>query len=303
MVLLALLGWLTFMVITPLLAWKNVSKVEWEPATAIPDTPGTNYLMVGSDSRAGLSKAERAEYHTGDAGSQLSDTIMLLHTGSGPNLLLSFTRDTVVDIPGCGSGKINSAYSCGGAPKLTQTVEQLTGIHVDHYVEIGMGGVAGIVDAVGGIEICPKTNMNDPLAGLNIKKGCQTVDGKTALAYSRSRHVNPLSDLGRVQQQREVVAAVGDKVLSPWTFINPVRWWRLNHAVPQFFAFGEGTGPVSAGRWALAMAKTPKSCTIPLANGSAAIDPQRSAELFGLIAADKTDDIPKRLCTATGLAP
>ena len=72
-----------------------------------------------------------------------------------------------------------------------KTIEQNTGIRIDDYVEIGMGGVVGIVDAVGGIEICPKDNMKDKLAGLNIKKGCQEVDGKTALAYARSRHARP----------------------------------------------------------------------------------------------------------------
>ena len=82
---------------------------------------------------------------------------MLLHTGSGPNLLLSMPRDSIVDIPGHAHGKINAAYAFGGPELLVQTIEQNTGVRIDDYVEIGMGGVAGIVDAVGGIEVCPKT--------------------------------------------------------------------------------------------------------------------------------------------------
>ena len=169
---------------------------------------------------------------------------MLLHTGSGPNLLLSIPRDSIVDIPGHPSGKINAAYAFGGPELLVQTIEQNTGVRIDDYVEIGMGGVAGIVDAVGGIEVCPKTNMKDKLAGLDIKKGCQEVDGATALAYARSRHTSGIGDIDRVRRQREVVSAVGSEVLSPWTVINPVRYWRLNNAIPDFFTFGEGMGPV-----------------------------------------------------------
>ena len=135
---------------------------------------------------------------------------MLLHTGSGPNLLLSIPRDSIVDIPGHGpAARSTPPTPIGGPELLVQTIEQNTGIRIDDYVEIGMGGVAGIVDAVGGIEVCPKTNMKDKLAGLDIKKGCQEVDGATALAYARSRHTSGIGDIDRVRRQREVVSAVG----------------------------------------------------------------------------------------------
>ena len=156
-VFLVLLLWLAYLVIVPVMAWREVDKVDWEPDGARPDDqPGTTYLLVGSDSRAGLSKEERKELNTGNAGGGRTDTIMLLHTGSGPNLLLSIPRDSIVDIPGHGTTKINAAYAFGGAPLLVETIEQNTGIRIDDYVEIGMGGVAGLVDAVGGIEVCPK---------------------------------------------------------------------------------------------------------------------------------------------------
>src|SRR5690606_22638907 len=133
----------------------------------------TNYLLVGSDSRGDLSPEERKELGTGDATSKLTDTIMVLHTGSGPDLLMSIPRDSWVDIPGHGRSKINSAYGKGGPPLVVATVEQNTGLRVDHYVEIGLGGLVNMVDAVGGIEICPKTAMKDKDANLEIEAGCQ----------------------------------------------------------------------------------------------------------------------------------
>jgi LCP family protein required for cell wall assembly len=300
-----LLLWLIYLVAVPIVAWNKVDKVAWEPGGDRPaDQPGTTYLMVGSDSREGLSKAERKELATGNAGGGRTDTIMLLHTGSGPNLLLSIPRDSIVDIPGHGTTKINAAYALGGPELLTETVEQNTGVRVDDYIEIGMGGVAGLVDAVGGIEVCPKSKMKDKLAGLDIKKGCQEVDGTTALAYARSRHTSGIGDIDRVRRQREVVAAVGSKVLSPWTVINPVRWWRLNNAIPDFFTFGEGMGPVRTGMWATAMTRVNGSegltCVVPIQDLAVNWDPERAPQMFETIIKDETDTIDDELCSPTG---
>ena len=303
LVLLLLVLWLVFLVAVPLFTWSKVDKVAYEPSGERPsEQPGTTYLLVGSDSRAGLSKAERRRLHTGDEKSELTDTILLLHTGEGPTTLVSIPRDSPLDIPGHGVSKVNSAFSKGGTPLLVQTLEKATGVRIDGYVEIGFGGLVGVVDAVGGIEVCPKRRIRDKPSGLNIKKGCQEVDGATALAYARARKYSPISDLARVQQQREVIAAVGEKVLSPWSVINPVRYWKLNAAVPDFFRFGEGMGPYDAAQWALAMTDTPKSCTVPLASADATWDTKRARKLFDTVAEDRTDDITADLCTATGLA-
>jgi LCP family protein required for cell wall assembly len=303
---LILLLWLAYLVIVPIVAWNKVDKVDWEPEGDRPsDQPGTTYLLVGSDSREDLSKEQRKELSTGDASGGRTDTIMLLHTGSGPNLLLSIPRDSLVAIPGYdGERKINAAYAYGKAPLLVQTIEQNTGIRIDDYVEIGMGGVAGIVDAVGGIEVCPKTNMKDKLAGLDIKKGCQEVDGTTALAYARSRHTSGIGDIDRVRRQREVVSAVGSKVLSPWTVINPVRYWKLNNAIPDFFTFGDGMGPLRGSMWATAMTRVDGddglTCVVPLQDLAVHWDPEKAAEMFTAIIEDKTDIIDKDLCSSTG---
>jgi LCP family protein required for cell wall assembly len=304
-VLLLVLLWLVYLVVVPFVAWQRVDKVAWEPDGDRPgDQPGTTYLLVGSDSRANLSEEERKDLHTGNAGGGRTDTIMLLHTGSGPNLLLSIPRDSIVPIPGHDSTKINAAYAFGGPKLLVQTVEQDTGIRVDDYIEIGMGGVAGIVDAVGGIEVCPKTNMDDKLAGLHIKKGCQDVDGTTALAYARSRHTSGIGDIDRVRRQREVVSAVGHKVVSAWTVVNPVRYWRLNNAIPDFFTFGDGMGPIRGGLWATAMTRVNGdqglTCVVPLQDLAVHWDPDKSKEMFQKIIEDDTGSIGKDLCSDTG---
>ena len=140
---------------------------------------------------------------------------MLLHTGDGPSMLLSIPRDSLVEVPGNGRSKINSAFAIGGPRLLVQTIEQNTGIRIDHYIEIGFGGFVNMVDAVGGITICPETAMNDPQAELKISEGCQEADGKTALGYARSRKTQSLGDIDRARAQREVVAAVAETVGGP----------------------------------------------------------------------------------------
>ena len=271
-----------------------------------PSRTGTTYLVVGSDSREGLSKAERRELGTGSAAGRRTDTIMLLHTGSGPNLLMSLPRDSLVEIPGHGRTKINAAFAYGGPRLLVRTIEDNTGIRIDHYVEIGFGGFVGIVDAVGGIEICPTTDMNDPLANLDIKKGCQQADGVTALGYARSRHSDPqYGDITRAEHQREVVSAVGDRAVSPWSVLNPVRYFRLNTAAAESLTVDEDTGPFDMARFALGMTRVSGdaglTCTVPIINLSVEWDPDRSARMFQHIIDDDTDAIGRDLCTPKGL--
>lgn len=285
--------WLVFLVVTPFWAWKQVSKVDDSPTGKRPaDQPGTTYLLVGSDARSSKLKGSR------------TDSIMILHTGSGPNLLMSIPRDSLVPIPGHGTTKINAAFAYGGPRLLVRTIEKDTGIRIDHYAEIGFGGFKDVVDAVGGITICPTQNMKDPLAHLNVKKGCQEVDGTTALAYSRSRHVSGLGDIDRAKHQREVVAAIGKKALSPWSFLNPFRYWRLNFSAADSIRVGTDTGPVATARMFLAMTRvngtSGLTCGVPISNLNVDWDPQRSKQMFAKIIADKTDEIGS-LCTPSGL--
>ncbi len=306
-ILYALLAWLAYLVLVPVIAWNTVTEVDAEPDAARPDEqPGTNFLLVGSDSRAGLTPAERRRLGTGNPTSKLADTIKLLHVGSGPDLLLSFPRDSIVEVPGRGTTKINSSYA-GGPKLLVRTIEQNTGIRVDHYVEIGMGGVVNVVDAVGGIEICPQQAIKDPLANLDVKKGCQEADGPTALGYVRSRKTYATGDVQRGQAQSEVISAVGGKVVSPWTVLNPFRYWSLWFEGAESLKVSEGTSAFSMGRFALGMRGAAGgdglTCTVPIADLAVNWDQERSSRMFDLVIGDQTDEIPDALCTPSGLPP
>jgi LCP family protein required for cell wall assembly len=298
--------WLVFLVAVPLVAWSRIEKVDASPSGDRPESqPGTTYLLVGSDSREGLTRKQQLQYGTGKGEGRRTDTIMLLHTGSGPNMLMSIPRDSIVDVPGHGTTKINAAFAFGGPKLLVQTIEQETGIRVDDYIEIGFAGFVDVVDAVGGIEICPKQAMKDKQANLDIDKGCQEADGKVALGYARSRKTSGLGDIARAQHQREVVSAVGSEAASPWSVINPVRYYRLAMAGSDSLIVGEDTGMISTMRFAWAMTrvngKSGLTCGVPISDLAVHWDRDRARRMFRLIKEDRTDDISKRLCKASGL--
>ncbi|MET1006118.1 MAG: LCP family protein, partial [Propionibacteriaceae bacterium] len=177
------------LVAIPVYAWSQVNRVDEAPSGDRPDKqPGTTYLLVGSDSREGLTKEERKKLGTGSTGGQRTDTIMIMYVPPGGKpALISIPRDSFRPIPGHGSNKINAAFSFGGAPLLVETVEQSTGLRIDNYVEIGFGGFVNIIEAVGGIEMCLPKAIKDKNSHLNLPKGCQTLDGTTALGYVRMR--------------------------------------------------------------------------------------------------------------------
>jgi LCP family protein required for cell wall assembly len=298
--------WLVFLIAVPIWTWQNIAKVDADPGGDRPaDTSGTTYLLVGSDSREGLSAEDKADLGTGSASGQRTDTIILLHEpdGDGPRVLLSIPRDSFVDIPGHGGNKINAAYAFGGPDLLVETIEQATDIHIDDYIEVGFAGFVDIVDAVGGIEICPKTAIDDPKAGnLKLEKGCQDVDGHTALGYSRSRAF-PNGDITRALHQREVISAVGSKAASWQTVVFPWRYLAVNRAAADTLRVGENVGPVDLARFAWAMAHSSgpdaKRCVVPYSDlgastsaGSAVIWDEAKAEaLFAAIRQDDTADI------------
>ncbi|WP_442941902.1 LCP family glycopolymer transferase [Nocardia sp. NBC_00416] len=192
------------------------------------NTAGTNWLLVGSDSRAGLSDEQAEGLATGgEVGDPRTDTIILVHVPpSGRTTLVSLPRDSYVDIPGYGQDKLNAAFAFGGAPLLTQTVETATGLRIDHYGEIGFAGFAGVVDALGGIDVCVPQAINDPLAGIDIPAGCQELNGPEALGFVRSR-ATALADIDRMNNQRLFLSALLEKATSPTTLANPFALWPM----------------------------------------------------------------------------
>ena len=206
------------------------SSLQRIPALAdYPERPvaaqGTTWLLVGSDSRAGLTPEQQAELTTGgDLGNGRTDTILLVHIpgigSSTPTTMVSIPRDSYVPIPGYGSDKINAAFALGGAPLLAQTVEQATGVRLDHYAEIGFDGFAVLVDAVGGVTMCPTEPISDPLAGIDLPAGCQRLDGRSALGYVRTR-ATPRADLDRMTNQRQFMSAMLHRAASPAVAAQP----------------------------------------------------------------------------------
>jgi LCP family protein required for cell wall assembly len=185
---------------------------------------GTNYLIVGSDSRANVTKEGDAGFNGSKVDGQRSDTLMVLHLEGGKVKMLSIPRDLYVPIAGTGgSQKINAAYN-GGPTRLVDTITQgPLGIPIDRYMEVDFVSFAGLVDALGGVTITIDHPAQDQALGLVLPKaGPVKMDGKTALAYVRSRHYvetidgrqvqDPTADLGRIQRQQQFLAVVFAKL-------------------------------------------------------------------------------------------
>lgn len=258
-----------------------VSYSKLDRVSALPDyngrpaaTPGQDWLLVGSDSREGLTKKEQNKLHTGHTGGRRTDTIMLMHmpAGGGKATLVSLPRDSYVPIPGHGRNKINAAYSIGGAKLLTRTVEQVTGIRLDHYMEIGFGGFVGAVDGVGGVRICVKQTLHDSVEHTTFKKGCHVWKGRKALLYVRSRHSSARGDFARVEHQRQFLAALFHKASSPGTIFNPVRFGRLAFASAEGITADDHTGLIDLSQLFLTMRSASsggvRKITVPVAGAA-----------------------------------
>ncbi|QGN56655.1 LCP family protein [Nostocoides sp. HKS02] len=241
---LLVLAWLAFMIWVPFDAWGQVARVDTTPAAQQPPQgKGHDYLLVGSDSRAGLTAQQKKELTTGSADGQRTDSIILVHVpaGGGKPALISIPRDSYVPIPGHHSNKINAAYAIGGPKLLVETLQNAMGIRLDGYVEIGFGGFAGVVDSLGGVDICVPFHMNDPHAGINLKKGCQTLNGKNALGYVRARYSDPRGDIGRAERQRQFLAAIMKKAATPSTVLVPTEYYGFTHAASTGLTVGQDT--------------------------------------------------------------
>ncbi|CAO0828361.1 Transcriptional regulator OS=Streptomyces microflavus OX=1919 GN=Smic_29520 PE=3 SV=1 [Streptomyces microflavus] len=197
---------------------------------------GTNYLIVGSDSREGMSAEEKKRLRTGSAEGKRTDSMMILHDGSSGPTLVSLPRDSQVEIPsfkGSESGKmfqgtgrqvkLNAAYAEDGPELLVRTVEFNTGLRIDHYVEIGFGGFAQIVDAIGGVELDIPKAFKDKKSGADFQAGKQTLNGEQSLAFVRTRYAFAGSDLDRTKNQQKFLAALAGQTATPSTILNPFK--------------------------------------------------------------------------------
>ena len=253
-------------------AWFDTKLHRAPVLTDYPDRPatgrGTNWLLVGSDSRQGLTAEQQQDLSTGgDIGAGRTDTILLVHVpsfgSSTPTTMVSIPRDSYVPIPGHGKDKINSAFVMGGAMLLTQTVEQATGLRLDHYVEIGFSGFAALVDALGGVTVCPTAPHNHPLAGIDLPAGCQQLEGRTALGYVRSRDT-PRADLDRMVNQRQFMSALLHRASSPAVWLNPFRWYSVPRAAADALTVDQGDHFWDLARLGWALHGSATSVTVPI---------------------------------------
>jgi len=258
---------------------------------------GTTWLLVGSDSRQGLTAEQQAELTTGDdMGNGRTDTILLVHVpafgSSAPTTMVSIPRDSYVPIPGYGEDKINAAFSEGGAPLLAQTVEQATGMRLDHYAEIGFDGFAVLVDAVGGVTMCPTEPISDPLAGIDLPAGCQKLDGRNALGFVRTR-ATPRADLDRMVNQRQFMEALMHRAASPGVLLNPLRWYPMAHAVNGALTVDAGAHIWDLARLAWSLHGDITTTTVPIGeftgsdSGSVVVwNSDAAARLFAALTSD-----------------
>jgi LCP family protein required for cell wall assembly len=229
---------------------------------------GQNWLIVGSDTRQGLTDQQIRSLHVGfDFGTANSDSLMLLHMGTGRPVLISIPRDSYVLIPGYGYNKINAALGFGGPALLVKTVENVTGLRIDHYLGIGFGGLVSVVNEVGGVTICLPAPLHDTDSGVNLKAGCQTLSGNQALAFVRDRHSFADEDLQRMQDQRAFLKALLDKATSPGVYLNPFTALPFGSTAASTISVDQGTHLYNLVKAALAL-RDPLTGTVPIADAN-----------------------------------
>jgi LCP family protein required for cell wall assembly len=237
------------------------------PASSV-QSAGQNWLIAGADSRQGLSQKQIVSLHVGDVtGTENSDSLMLLHIGSGRPVLISIPRDSYVPIPGHGENKINAALGFGGPTLLIQTVENVTGLQINHYMGIGFGGLVNVVNQVGGVTMCLPKALHDYDSGANIPAGCHNLDGAQALAFVRDRHSFADEDLQRIEDQRAFLTALLNKATSPGVYLNPFVALPFGSAAASSISVDQGTQLYDLIKVALAL-RNPQTGTVPVADAN-----------------------------------
>ena len=200
-------------------------------------------LLMGSDSRSG--KDNRGYGSAAEFGGARSDTTILLHVSADRTsaIAVSIPRDTLITLPKCKidgktvggyEGKFNAAFDIAGPGCTIKAVEEMSGLNIDNFMMVDFGGFKRIVDAIGGVEICLKEDVNDDKSGLNLTKGKHTVKGEEALAFVRARKtLGDGSDTSRIRRQQAFISSLTRKVLSSGTLLNPATMLSLLDAATQ----------------------------------------------------------------------
>jgi LCP family protein required for cell wall assembly len=232
-----------------------------EATVADSDGSDQNILLVGSDDRSTATPAELRELGTEQASAKNTDTMILLHVPADGRkaTAVSFPRDSYVNIPGFGKGKLNAAYANGafgsgkanpdrGRQLLVRTLSELSGLRIDHYVEVDLLGFYRITKAIGGVEICLRRPAKDRFSGINLPAGKQSIEGKQALAFVRQRHGLPRGDLDRIVRQQYFLGATFRKMKSAGVIGNPLKLKRLLDAIGSSIRMDAGLDPLQLAR-------------------------------------------------------
>ncbi|MFD7817078.1 LCP family protein [Streptomyces sp. NPDC059785] len=274
---------------------------------------GMNVLLVGTDGRDRITPEERTKYRLGGLPCHCTDTIMIVHISAERDRasIVSLPRDSYAEAPAHTdriSGerhdphpvKLNAAYAEGGPQLTVRTVENMTHVKIDHYLEVDFTSFMKTVDVLGGVEICTTEPMTDLYTGLDLPAGPHELNGGQALQYVRSRHVDSASDLGRMQRQQRFLAALIERATSSGVLLNPMRFRDVTGAVLGSVRADKGFGTDDLLDLGRAMRNfSPSSSeftTVPIGELKFAVrglgetlkwDPAKSAKLFRALREDR----------------
>ncbi|MGH3325349.1 MAG: LCP family protein, partial [Streptomyces sp.] len=277
------------------------------------DSGGANFLVVGTDRRDKLSSEQREKYRLGGSACDCTDTLMLVHLSADHDRasVVSLPRDSYTRLPAHtdgGSGrrhaakpaKLNSAFAHGGAPLTVRTVEDMTGIKIDHYLEVDFTSFMRTVDVLGGVPVCTERTLHDSYSGLNLPAGTTNLDGGRALQYVRARHLGDGSDLSRMKRQQHFLASVIEKATDSGVLMNPVKLEKVASTVLDSVRADEGLGSDEMLELGRAMrrftAASSEFASVPIEDPDHRVrglgstvkwDERKAAKLFGALRADR----------------
>lgn len=277
------------------------------------DTGGVNFLVVGTDRRDELSDEQREKYRLGGAACDCTDTLMLVHLSADHDRasVVSLPRDSYTRLPAhtdAGTGKrhaaepakLNSAYAHGGAPLTVSTVEAMTGVHVDHYLEIDFTSFMRTVDVLGGVPVCTDKALRDNYSGLDLPAGTTNLDGGRALQYVRARHLGDGSDLSRMKRQQHFLASVIEKATESGVLMNPVKLREVASTILDSVRADRGLGTDQMLELGRAMrrftAESSEFASVPIENSDYTVpglgstvkwDKREAEKLFGALRDDR----------------
>jgi LCP family protein required for cell wall assembly len=190
-----------------------------------PTSGPINILVVGVDTRGGLTHSQEVQLNVGHDIGLNTDTMMVVHIAANHQTVqvVSLPRDSWVEIPGHGMNKINAADGIGGPPLMVSTVEQATGLDINDYVQVDFLGFVSVINSLGGVNVCLPYAVDDKDSGLNLSAGLHHVDGVTALKFARDRHSFASSDLARIADQQQLMSSAFTEATASGVLANPVR--------------------------------------------------------------------------------